>query len=155
MGSENDRERTLVIVKPDGVQRGLVGEIISRFERKGLKVIALKMMQVSNELAAKHYEEHEGKPFYEGLVKFITCSPVVAMAVQGRDVVTLVRNMIGALEPVDTEAGTIRGDLCRSRSYNVVHGSDSPENGITEVNLFFNAGELVEWNRDTRHWIRE
>jgi nucleoside-diphosphate kinase len=148
-------ERTLILVKPDGVQRGLIGEIIGRFERRGLKLIGMKFIQMSEELALKHYAVHEGRPFFEGLVAYITSGPVVAMAWEGNEAILAARNTIGATKPVEAAAGTIRGDLGMEVGRNLVHGSDSPENGIKEVDLFFDADEIVEWSRDTESWIRE
>lgn len=151
---EPDKEKTLVIIKPDGVQRGLIGEIISRIERRGFKIAGLKLMRIDAELAARHYSDHIGKSFYEPLVSFITCSPVVVMAVQGRDAVRLVRNMMGALNPEDAAPGSIRGDLAISKRYNVIHGSDSPENGEREVNLFFKPEEIIDYKRDIDNWLK-
>ncbi|MFA6448648.1 MAG: nucleoside-diphosphate kinase [bacterium] len=151
---DQDKERTLVIVKPDGVQRGLVGEIISRFERRGFKIVGLKLMRITPELAAKHYEAHQGKPFYEPLVAFMTNGPAVMIALQGRDVVRLVRNMMGALNPEDAAPGSIRGDLAISKRYNVIHGSDSPESGAREVGLFFSADEILDYSRDMENWLK-
>lgn len=148
-------ERTLILVKPDGVQRGLMGDIIGRFERRGLKLIGMKFMQMSEDLAKRHYAVHEDRPFYEGLVKYITSGPVVAMAWEGNDAVLAARNTIGSTRPVEASAGTIRGDLGMEVGRNLVHGSDSPENGIKEVELFFTGDELVNWNRDLDSWIRE
>lgn len=148
-------ERTLILVKPDGVQRGLIGEIINRFERRGLKLIGMKFMQMSEELARQHYAVHEGRPFYEGLVSYITSGPVVAMAWEGNEAILAARNTIGSTKPVEAAAGTIRGDLGMEVGRNLVHGSDSPENGLKEVSLFFNEDELVEWDRVTESWIRE
>jgi len=148
-------ERTLILVKPDGVQRGLMGEIIGRFERRGLRLIGMKFIQMSEELARLHYAVHEGRPFYEGLVAYITSGPVVAMAWEGNDAILAARNTIGATKPVEAAAGTIRGDLGMEVGRNLVHGSDSPENGISEVNLFFAEDEIVNWNRVTEAWIRE
>jgi nucleoside-diphosphate kinase len=149
-----DKERTLAIVKPDGVQRGLVGEIISRFERRGFKIVGLKLMRITPELAAKHYEAHQGKPFYEPLIAFMMSGPVVVMALQGRDVVRLVRNMMGALNPEDAAPGSIRGDLAVSKRYNVIHGSDSPESGAREVGTFFSPAEILDYNRDMENWLK-
>ena len=151
---EPDKERTLVIVKPDGVQRGLTGGIISRFEQRGFKIAGLKLMRITPELAAKHYEAHQGKPFYEPLVAFMTSGPVVAIALQGRDSVRLVRNMMGALNPEDAAPGSIRGDLAISKRYNVIHGSDSPESGEREVALFFSPEEILDYPRDMENWLR-
>ena len=148
-------ERTLILVKPDGVQRGLVGEIIGRFERRGLKLLGMKFMQLSEELARKHYAVHEGRPFYESLVAYITSGPVVAMVWEGNDAIAAARNTIGSTNPAQAAAGTIRGDLGMEVGRNLVHGSDSPENGVVESNLFFAPEELVYWERDTEPWIRE
>ena len=148
-------ERTLILVKPDGVQRGLMGEIIGRFERRGLKLIGMKFIQMSTELAENHYAIHKGKPFYEDLVDYITSGPVVAMAWEGNDAINAARNTIGATNPATAAAGTIRGDLGMEIGRNLVHGSDEPANGAKEVNLFFSMEELVLWDRVTDKWIRE
>lgn len=148
-------ERTLILVKPDGVQRGLAGEIIARFEHRGLKLIGMKFIQMSTELAQKHYADHEAKPFYSSLVEYITSGPVVAMAWEGKDAINAARITIGATNPAEAAAGTIRGDLGMEIGRNLVHGSDKSENGLKEVNLFFSEDELVEWNRVTEVWIRE
>ena len=149
------RERTLLIIKPDGVQRGLIGEVMGRIERRGIRVAGLKMMRIDTELAHKHYQDHAGKPFFEPLVAFMTSSPVVVAALEGLDAVKLLRNMMGALKPEEAAAGTMRGDLTLSKSYNVVHGSDSPENGAREVALFFRDGELFEYPRNIECWLKE
>ena len=148
-------QRTLVLVKPDAVQRGLVGEVISRLERRGLRFVAMKLMAVSDALAAQHYAEHEGKPFYEGLVRFITSAPIVAAVVEGENAVELVRATIGATDPRDSAAGTIRGDLAVSIGQNLVHGSDSEESAVREIQLFFSADEIVDYTRDIDRWITE
>lgn len=148
-------ERTLVLVKPDGVQRGLVGEIISRFERTGLKLVALKMLQMDREMAGKHYAIHQGKPFFEGLVKFITSSPLVAAVFEGQNAVEIVRKTMGATDPVKAAPGTIRGDLALDIGRNVVHGSDSIENAQKEIELFFSPEEIVSYERQVETWIRE
>jgi nucleoside-diphosphate kinase len=148
-------DRTLVLVKPDGVQRGLIGEIISRLERRGLKIVGMKLMQVSGELANRHYGEHEGKPFFAGLVGFITSGPIVAMAIEGNNVVGLVRTTVGATNPADSAPGTIRGDLGVDIGRNLIHGSDSDESAKRELSLFFNEGELLDYSRDTDPWIIE
>ncbi|MDL1899355.1 nucleoside-diphosphate kinase [Anaerolineae bacterium CFX9] len=148
-------ERTLIIIKPDGVQRGLVGEIIRRFEARGLRIIGMKFMQVSRELAEKHYEIHRGKGFYEGLVNYITSAPVVVMALEGTNAVLSARNTIGATRPHEAAAGTIRGDFALEVGRNIVHGSDSPENGVIEVGNFFAEGELISWGRNNDPWIFE
>ncbi len=151
---EIDKERTLIIVKPDGVQRGLIGEVVSRFEKRGFKIAGLKMMQISRELAERHYEAHVGKPFFDSLVEFMTSSPVVVLAVQGRDAVKLARNMMGALDPRESAPGSIRGDLAISKRFNVIHGSDSPENGAREVSLFFAPEEIFDYPRDMENWLK-
>jgi len=148
-------ERTLILVKPDGVQRGLIGEITGRFEQRGLKLIGMKFIQMSRELAEHHYAVHKGRPFYDDLVRYITSGPVVAMAWEGKDAIKAARNTIGATNPAEAKAGTIRGDLGMEIGRNLVHGSDSPENGVKEVNLFFSEEEMVAWNRVTEVWIRE
>jgi len=148
-------QRTLVLVKPDGVQRGLVGEIIGRLERRGLKLISLKLMQISRELAARHYAEHQGKPFYNGLLAFITSGPVVAMIWEGREAVTVVRSLMGSTDPLKAAPGTIRGDLALDLGMNLIHGSDSPARAEAEMALFFNDAELYEYERSADRWIRE
>ncbi|NCF68877.1 MAG: nucleoside-diphosphate kinase [Chloroflexi bacterium] len=148
-------ERTLILVKPDGVQRGLMGEIIGRFERRGLKLVGMKFILMSTELAERHYAVHQGRPFYNDLVEYITSGPVVAMAWEGKEAITAARNSIGATNPVEASAGTIRGDLGMEIGRNLVHGSDSAENGLKEVSLFFSEEELVAWDRVTEEWIRE
>ena len=148
-------QRTLVLVKPDAVQRGLVGEVVSRLERRGLRFVAMKFMRVSDALAAQHYAEHEGKPFYEGLVRFITSAPIVAAVVEGENAVELVRATMGATDPRDSDAGTIRGDLAVSIGQNLVHGSDSEESAVREIQLFFSADEIVDYTRDIDRWITE
>ncbi len=145
-------ERTLILLKPDAVQRGLVGRILSRFEGKGLKIAAMKLMRITPELAAKHYAVHKERPFYAGLVKFMTSSPVVAMALEGIDAIAVCRNLMGATFGSDAAAGTIRGDLGISRSFNLVHGSDSPETAETELALFFPDG-FEEYDLDAYRWI--
>jgi len=146
-------ERTFLMIKPDGVQRNLVGEIISRFEKRGFQLVGLKLIQVSPELAAKHYGEHEGKPFYGELLNFITSGPVVAMVWQGLSAVAVVRTMMGKTNPADAVPGTIRGDLAVFMGNNVVHGSDSPESAEREIKLFFSPAELVLYNKVTDNWL--
>jgi nucleoside-diphosphate kinase len=150
-----NQERTLVIVKPDGVQRGLTGEIISRLESRGLKIVGMKFMQVSAETARNHYSVHEGKPFYEGLVKYITSSPVVVLALEGKMAISAVRNTMGATNPATAAPGTIRGDLAIEVGRNLIHGSDSPESAAKELAIFFRSEELLNWERATDSWIRE
>ncbi len=148
-------EKTLVLIKPDGVQRGLIGQIITRFERRGLKLSGLKLMQMTNELASAHYEAHVGKPFYPGLVSYITSGPIVAMVWEGKDAIQIVRTTMGATNAGAAAPGTIRGDLAVEIGRNLVHGSDGPESAAREVSLFFSAGELLDWPRETDRWIRE
>lgn len=145
-------ERTLILLKPDAVQRGLVGQILGRFEQKGLKIVAMKLMQITPELAARHYEAHKDRKFYPGLVKFMTSSPVVALALEGIDAIKICRTMMGATFGADAAPGTIRGDFGVSRSYNLVHGSDSPEAAARELGLFFPEG-LVKYDYAAVHWI--
>lgn len=146
-------ERTLVLIKPDGVQRGLVGEILSRFERRGLHLLALKLMAVERELAERHYAEHRERPFFEAVIDFISSSPVVAMVWEGPNVVSLVRSMMGPTNPGVAAPGTIRGDLGVDIGQNVVHGSDSPARAEEEIALFFAPDELVRWEREGSAWI--
>ena len=146
-------ERTLVLVKPDGVQRGLVGEVIARFERRGLHLVALRMLLMDRTLAERHYAEHVGKPFFDGLVRFITSAPVVAMVWEGPDAVALVRTAMGATDPKNSAPGTIRGDLAVSIGANVVHGSDSPGRAGEEIALFFDPDALVEWTSAVQGWV--
>lgn len=148
-------QRTLVLIKPDGVQRGLVGEIIGRLERRGLKLMALKMMDVPRDLATRHYAEHEGKPFYEGLLQFITSGPIIAMVWEGREAVAVVRSVMGSTDPMKAAPGTIRGDLALDHGMNLIHGSDSPARAETEMALFFKPSELHEYERTADRWIRE
>ena len=138
-------ERTLVIVKPDGVKRGLLGEVISRFERRGLKITGLRMTWLSEEKAQQLYAPHRGKVFYQGLVDFMTSGPVVAMAVEGRSAIRIVRNMIGALMPEESMPGSIRGDYAMDIRHNVIHGSDSLESAVRELAVFFDDNELLEY----------
>jgi nucleoside-diphosphate kinase len=148
-------ERTLIIVKPDGVQRGLTGEIIRRFEARGLRIIGMKFMQVSRELAEKHYAIHRERPFFGSLVNYIISSPVAVIALEGTNAIAAARQTIGATKPAEAAAGTIRGDFALEIGRNLVHGSDSVENGQTEVANFFADGELVTWLRATDSWIFE
>ncbi|MBZ4688397.1 MAG: nucleoside-diphosphate kinase [Clostridia bacterium] len=148
-------EKTFVMIKPDGVQRGLVGEIISRFEKKGFKIVAMKFLQMNAETAAVHYAEHEGKPFYDGLVDFITSGPVVAMVLEGKNVVAQVRKMVGKTNPGEAEVGTIRGDFGLEVGRNVVHASDSVESAEREMKIYFEENELLEYNKDNEKWLYE
>jgi nucleoside-diphosphate kinase len=146
-------ERTLIILKPDAVQRGLGGEIITRFEKKGLQIVGMKMMRIPQQLAETHYEPHKGKPFYPGLVKFMTSSPVVVLALAGKDAIAISRKMMGATFGSKAEPGTIRGDYGVSNSFNLIHGSDSPESAQRELGLFFKQGELLEWTPASQAWV--
>jgi nucleoside-diphosphate kinase len=146
-------ERTLVLIKPDGVQRGLVGEIIRRLEQRGLKLVAAKFLQVPVELAEKHYAIHKGKPFYEGLVSYITSAPVMAMVWEGPEAVAAVRQTMGATKPTEADPGTIRHDFGLVISRNLTHASDSPENARSEISLWFSSKELVDWTLTLNDWI--
>ncbi len=152
---QRDMERTLVIVKPDAVQRGLIGPVITRLEQRGLRIVGMKLMRIDQALARRHYAIHEGKPFYEPLVSYITSAPVVVMVIEGAGVVQMVRQTVGATDPAKAAPGTIRADYGVSIGRNLIHASDSPENGATEVALFFDEGELVEWSREVDWWIFE
>jgi nucleoside-diphosphate kinase len=146
-------ETTLIILKPDAVQRGLMGQIISRFENKGLQIVGAKLMQISPKLAETHYEAHKSKPFYPGLVRFMTSSPVLVMAVRGMGAIGISRNMMGATFGSKAAGGTIRGDFGVSNSFNLIHGSDSPEAAERELKLFFGPGEVLNWERAGERWI--
>ena len=146
-------ETTLIILKPDAVQRGLMGRILTRFEDKGLQVIGCKMMQISGDLAATHYEAHKEKGFYKGLVAFMTSSPVLVLAIRGNGAITIARNMMGATFGSKAAPGTIRGDFGVSNSFNLIHGSDSPEAAERELGLFFSHGEVSVWPRNGDAWI--
>ena len=146
-------ERTLVLIKPDGVQRGLIGEIIARLERRGLKLIAAKFMNVTKDLAETHYAIHKGKPFYDGLVAYITSAPVMAMVWEGPYAVAAVRQTMGATRPLEAMPGTVRHDFALEVSRNITHASDSVENGIHEINLWFTPEEISPWVRNSDEWI--
>jgi nucleoside-diphosphate kinase len=146
-------ERTLIIIKPDAVQRGLIGPILSRFEARGLRFAALKLMRITPGLAGRHYAEHQGKPFYEGLVTFITSSPVVVGVLEGPNAIATTRTMMGATNPANAAPGTLRGDYALSVSNNVVHGSDGPESAQREIGLFFSPEELHTYERAVDPWI--
>ena len=148
-------DRTLVLIKPDAMQRGLAGEIISRLERRGLRIVALRLFQMDEALARRHYAEHEGKPFYEGLIAYIIACPIIAAALEGTDAVAVVRRPMGATGPIAAESGTIRGDLALEMGRNLVHGSDSPESARRELALFFAEGELHSYERQVDRWIFE
>jgi len=146
-------ERTLVLVKPDGVQRLLVGRILARYEDRGLKIVGLKLVQVDREFAERHYAVHRGKPFFAGLVEFITSGPLVALALEGPDAVAMVRTMNGATRPAQASPGTIRGDLAVETAQNLVHASDSVETAEAELRLWFGAGELLDYTREVDRWV--
>lgn len=148
-------EKSLVLIKPDGVQRGLMGQIITRFENRGLRLIAAKFMQVPLELAQAHYAVHQGKPFYEPLLKFITSAPVMAMVWTGPDAIIAIRQTVGKTRGTEAAPGTIRHDFALQARLNLVHASDSPENGEIETALWFRPEELVEWQRVTEEWMYE
>lgn len=146
-------EKTFLMIKPDGVQRGLIGEIVKRFEQKGFQLIAAKLMVINKEQAENHYAEHQGKPFFDDLVRFITSGPVFAMVWQGDQVIALSRMMMGKTNTMDAVPGTIRGDYAVHTPRNLIHGSDSPESAEREINNFFSAQELVQYNQAIQQWI--
>jgi len=148
-------ERTLIIIKPDAMQRGLAGEIVRRFEARGLRIVGMKFMQISRELAEKHYAEHVDRDFYESLLAYITSAPVIVMVLEGNEAIEAARSTIGKTNPIVAAPGTIRGDLGMETGRNLVHGSDKPESAEREVSLFFVPDELVSWQRDTERWIFE
>ena len=148
-----NNQRTLVLIKPDGVQRGLIGEIISRLEKRGLILIGLKFQQVSKEFAESHYNAHIGKPFYKGLVKYITSAPLVAMVWEGTEAIKAVRQTVGATNPLEAAPGTIRHDLSLLTSRNLIHASDSEETAENEIKMWFDPAEIFEWSRLHENWI--
>ncbi len=148
-------EKSLIILKPDAVQRGLIGPILGRLEQRGLKFAGLKLMQIDSILAGRHYSIHEGKPFYQSLIDYITSGPVIVIAVMGKDVIQIIRNTVGATNPTAAAPGTIRGDFGLEIGRNLIHASDSPENGAQEVSLFFQDKELLQWDRSADPWIYE
>ncbi len=150
-----EKERTFVMIKPDGVQRGLIGDIIHRFEQKGIKLVALKLVSVDRKLAEKHYGVHKGKPFFEPTVKYIISSPVIAMVLEGNNVIELVRSMMGKTDPRNAEMGSIRGDFGQFIGRNIVHGSDSEETASFEINLWFKPEEIAKYNRIDEEWLTE
>jgi nucleoside-diphosphate kinase len=152
---ERHLERTLVIIKPDAVQRGLIGEVIARFERRGLRMVALKLMQIDESLARRHYAIHEGKPFFEPLILYITSGPVVLLVLEGKEAIDVVRRTMGATNPAEAAPGTIRADFGLEIGRNLVHGSDGPETAAFEVPLFFDEEEIVSYERDSDRWIFE
>jgi nucleoside-diphosphate kinase len=146
-------ETTLIILKPDALQRGLCGRIITRFEEKGLQIVGTRLMQIPEELAARHYADHQGKPFYTGLVQFMTSSPVLVLALRGVGAIQICRNMMGATFGSKAYPGTIRGDFGVSNSFNLIHGSDSPEAAAKELGLFFEGDGVVDWDRAVQGWV--
>lgn len=146
-------EKTFIMVKPDGVQRGLIGEIVRRFEQKGFQLVGSKLMQISDELAQEHYGEHKERPFFGELVDFITSGPVFAMVWEGEDVISISRTMIGATNPQEANPGSIRGDYAVTVGKNIIHGSDSPDSANREINLFFSEAELVTYTKQDKTWI--
>lgn len=148
-------ERSLIILKPDAIQRGLIGPILTRLEQRGLKLAGLKLMRIDEALARRHYAVHEGKPFFNGLVEYITSGPVVVAVVTGKNVIGMVRSTVGATNPAQAAPGTIRGDFAVEIGRNLIHASDSPENGENEVALFFQPSELVDLERSNDRWIYE
>ena len=146
-------ERTLVIVKPDAVQRGLIGAVVERFERRGLRIVAMKMMCIGPKLACKHYGEHEGKPFYPGLISFITSGPVVVMVLEGNNAIAIARATMGSTNPTNAAPGSIRADFGAQTERNLVHGSDGPESAAREIACFFSDDEILDYQRDMDRWI--
>jgi nucleoside-diphosphate kinase len=148
-------ERSLVLVKPDAVQRGLIGEVILRLERRGLRLVAAKFIAVSDELAKTHYSIHQGKPFYESLIRYITSAPVMAMVWEGPNAINAIRQTMGATRPTDAAPGSVRHDFALEIGRNLTHASDTPDNGVKEVALWFNPDELVIWDRSIDQWVFE
>jgi len=148
-------ERTLILVKPDAMQRGLAGEVIGRLERRGLRIVGLRLLQVDEAMAKRHYAEHEGKPFFDGLVEYITSSPIVAAVFEGTNAVAAARQTMGVTRPTEAAPGTIRGDFGLEVGRNLVHGSDSPESAEREIGTFFEGQPIATWARDTDRWIFE
>lgn len=146
-------ERTLIIIKPDAVQRQLMGKILARFEQKGLKIVAAKFMQIPNELARRHYAVHEGKPFFEGVVNYLSSSPVLVLVLEAEGVIAMSRKLMGATFGNEAEPGTIRGDFGACRGYNLVHGSDSPESAKFEIGLYFKSDEIVDYQLANEDWL--
>jgi nucleoside-diphosphate kinase len=145
-------EKTLIILKPDTIQRHLIGRVIQRFEDKGLTIAGMKLMHISKELAERHYAPHQGKPFYPGLIEYITCGPVVVMVLAGSGAIGMARKLMGKTFGFDAEPGTIRGDFGASKTFNLIHGSDAPETAETEIALYFQPGELLDYETATHTW---
>jgi nucleoside-diphosphate kinase len=150
-----NKERTLVLLKPDAVQRGIIGKIITRFEMKGIKIVAMKFLIVSQELAEKHYYIHKGKKFFEPTINYIRSSPIIAIVLEGNNVIEIVRGMIGATDPQKASMGTIRGDFGQFIGRNIIHGSDGPENADYEIKLWFKSNEIFNYKRIDEDWIEE
>lgn len=148
-------ERTYLMIKPDGVERGLCGEIVARFEKRGLKLIAMKFMQIPKDVAENHYGEHKGKKFYDSLISYITSGPVLAMVWEGENAIAVCRGMMGKTNPLDSAPGTIRGDFAMVTGMNIIHGSDSPESAAREISIFFKPSELMSYQRTVDKWIYE
>lgn len=148
-------EKTFMMIKPDGVQRGLVGKVVQRVEERGLKICAMKMMKLPRALAERHYEEHKGKTFYKPLLDYITSGPVLCMVLEGENAITSCRTMMGKTNPQDASPGTIRGDFAQVTGRNIVHGSDSPESAQREINLFFNDYEIQKYDKTDEAWLFE
>jgi nucleoside-diphosphate kinase len=146
-------EQTLIIVKPDGVQRGLVGEVLARLERRGLKLVALRLMQIDRGLAERHYAVHQGKPFYEGLVNYITSGPVAVAVIEGPDVIAVVRRVIGSTRSNEAAPGTVRGDFALTVDRNIIHASDAEDTARFEIGLYFQPGEVLSYSRDLDRWV--
>ena len=149
------KERTLILVKPDGVQRGLIGQIIGRIEQKGLQLASAKLIQLDRDIAETHYGEHADKPFFNGLVDFITSSPIMAMVIEGVDAIAVMRSTMGSTNPIEAAPGTIRGDYGLSIGLNLIHGSDSIDSAKREIDLFFSKSEIIDYSRDVDRWITE
>lgn len=150
-----ETQRTLVLIKPDGMQRGLAGEILARFERRGLRLVGLKLIQVDDALARRHYAEHEGKPFFQGLIRYIQATPIVAAVLEGTNAVEAVRQTMGATNPLQAAPGTIRADYGLEIGRNLVHGSATPADAEREIGLFFNEHEIFRWERNVDEWVFE
>ena len=146
-------ERSLVLIKPDAIQRGLAGEIVTRLERRGLKIVAMKMLHMDKTLAQRHYAIHKDKAFFNKLVDFITSSPIIAIVFQGKDAVEIIRQTMGETDPLKAKAGTIRGDFGLDIQHNLIHGSDSAENASEEINLFFSTEEILDYHKDVDRWV--
>lgn len=155
MGSKMSRERTFLMIKPDGVQRRLIGKVLQRIEECGFKVVAIKFLKISREHAEKHYSIHKGKPFFEGLINYITSGPVVAMVVEGKNAVERMRKIVGSTNPIDANPGTIRGDFAQDIGRNIIHASDSKETAEKEIEMWFSKDEIIDYEMDDEKWIYE